>query len=289
MWFELILRDLKQDDVETVSEQLEEFGALSITFTDKTDTPIYEPELNTTPLWQKTVLTALFNDKALMLGAKGLVESEFSDLTIDTNEFEDKVWEREWLKSFKPMCFGERLWICPTHYEPPEPKAVNVMLDPGLAFGTGTHQTTALCLSFLDQTDVSNKVLCDYGTGSGILAIAALKLGAKQLYAVDIDPQAVTATIQNAKSNHVSLDSLSVGLVEEIELPLVDIMLANILASPLISLAPTLVSKVKPGGMLILSGLLETQIEEVSEAYKPLVKNINATLKDEWAMLEIKL
>lgn len=288
MWYELILRELKQADVERISEELEAFGALSITLTDKTDTPIYEPELNTTPLWHQTVLTALFNEEALMLGAKALVEAAVNDLTIETKQFEDKVWEREWLKSFKPMCFGERLWICPTHYAPPDPGAVNVMLDPGLAFGTGTHQTTALCLSFLDKTEVCNKVLCDYGTGSGILAIAALKLGAKQLYAVDIDPQAVTATLQNAKSNSVSMDKLKVGLVEEITIPMVDIMLANILATPLISLASTLVGKVKPGGTLVLSGLLEEQIEAVSNAYFPLVTKIESVLKDEWAMLVIQ-
>lgn len=289
MWFELILKDLKQEQVELVSEKLEALGSLSITFTDKTDMPIYEPELNTTPLWQQTVLTALFNDESLMLAAKKLVNSEFSDVIVDTKQFEDKVWEREWLKSFKPMCFGERLWICPTHYEPPEPQAINVMLDPGLAFGTGTHQTTALCLSFLDGADLDGKVLCDYGTGSGILAIAALKLGAKQLYAVDIDPQAVTATHQNALNNNVSLEQLKVGLVEDFEIPQVDIMLANILATPLVDLAPTLVSKVKPGGKLVLSGLLEEQIDAVSLAYEGLVKTIESTLKDEWAMLSMEV
>ena len=288
MWFELIVSELNQKRVYSLSEQLEALGALSITFTDKTDTPIYEPELNTTPLWQQTVLTALFNDESLMLAAKALVESVMTDVCVETKQFEDKVWEREWLKSFKPMCFGERLWICPTHYEPPAPSAVNVMLDPGLAFGTGTHQTTALCLSFLDKTDVTDKILCDYGTGSGILAIAALKLGAKHLYAVDIDPQAVTATKQNALSNNVSLDALSSGLVEEIDLPEVDIMLANILALPLIELAKTLCSKVKPGGALVLSGLLEEQVDDVSRAYEPFVSNIEVTLKDEWAMLYCK-
>jgi ribosomal protein L11 methyltransferase len=285
MWFELIIRNLQQDKVEPLSDQLEECGALSVTYTDKVDNPIFEPELNTTPLWQQTVITALFNDESLMNVARAVIESDASDSEIESRQFEDKVWEREWLKSFKPMCFGERLWVCPTHYEPPQPNAVNVMLDPGLAFGTGTHQTTALCLSYLDKTDVAEKVVCDYGTGSGILAIAALKLGAKRVYAVDIDPQAIIATKQNTLNNGLSLDCLIHGLVDDVTIPQVDLMLANILATPLIELAPVLSGLVKPNGELVLSGLLETQIEDVQQAYQPFFNTITVELKDEWAML----
>lgn len=286
MWFELIISDVKQENIESLSEQLEEFGALSVTYTDKVDTPIFEPELNTTPLWQQTVITALFNEEFLMATAKSVIEAEHPQISIQSHQFEDKVWEREWLKSFKPMCFGERLWVCPTHYEPPKPQATNVMLDPGLAFGTGTHQTTALCLSFLDKTDVAGLTICDYGTGSGILAIAALKLGAAHAYAVDIDPQAIIATKQNVLSNGLSLEKLSLGLVKEVDIPQVDIMLANILATPLIELAPILAGLVKSGGALVLSGLLEEQVLAVRETYEPYFKNIQVALKDEWAMLQ---
>lgn len=285
MWFELVISDVRQEVVEAISEQLEAFGALSVTYTDKVDDPILEPELNTTPLWQQTVITALFNDENLMATAKNVIVAKFSEVQIEDRSFEDKVWEREWLKSFKPMAFGERLWICPTYYDLPAPEAVNVMLDPGLAFGTGTHQTTALCLSYLDGTDVTDKVMCDYGTGSGILAIAALKLGAKHLYAVDIDPQAIIATEQNTSNNGLSFDSLTLGLVEEVTIPQVDIMLANILASPLIDLAPTLAAHVKSSGELVLSGLLEEQVAEVTQAYQLYFKTIEVTFKDEWAML----
>ena len=286
MWFELIITDVKQENIESLSEQLEEFGALSVTYTDKVDTPIFEPELNTTPLWQQTVITALFNEELLMTTAKSVIEAEHAQIGIQSRQFEDKVWEREWLKSFKPMCFGVRLWVCPTHYEPPQPQATNVMLDPGLAFGTGTHQTTALCLSFLDKTDATGLTVCDYGTGSGILAIAALKLGATHAYAVDIDPQAIIATKQNALSNGLLLENLSVGLVNEVSIPQVDIMLANILAAPLIKLAPTLAYLVKSEGTLVLSGLLAEQVDDVRGAYKPYFKTIHVVLKDEWAMLE---
>ena len=284
MWYQLVISELEQDKIEDISEHLESLGALSITYSDLQDNPIFEPALNTTPLWQQTVLTALFNDEDLMQTAKQLVNSSLPYTSITSHTLDDVVWEREWLKSFKPMCFGKRLWICPTHYEPPEPEAVNIMLDPGLAFGTGTHQTTALCLEFLDQADLTDKTICDYGTGSGILAISGLKLGARHAYAVDIDPQSVTATKQNAINNNISFDNLIVGLVEEVDIPKVDLMLANILAGPLVELAPTLVNKIKPGGELVISGLLDNQIEEVTSAYKDLVKTIEIRTKDEWVL-----
>lgn len=284
VWYQLNITNIAKDQLEAAAEQLEELGAVSITFTDQEDSPIYEPELNTTPLWQNTVLTALYQDEPLLTISHQWLAANFPQAIIRKEIVEDKVWEREWLKSFKPMSFGERLWICPSHCSPPEPNAVNVMLDPGLAFGTGTHPTTSLCLSFLDGAQLQDKTVCDYGTGSGILAISAIKLGAKVAHAVDIDPQAVIATKQNAKANHIPDQQLTVGLVGDIELQAFDVVVANILAGPLIELAPTLISHVKPGGKLVISGLLVEQLEEITEAYQPLVKTLSTQSLDEWAM-----
>lgn len=289
MWYQLNISELDKDSLTSISEQLEELGALSITFTDKQDTPIFEPELNSTPLWQQTVLTALYDEPDLMKASEQWLKSTWPQAKVAREQFEDKVWEREWLKSFKPMAFGKRLWICPTHYQPPQPDAVNIMLDPGLAFGTGTHQTTALCLSFLDGYSLNNQTVCDYGMGSGILAISALKLGAKHAYGVDIDPQAVIATRQNAQLNGIKESELIVGLVDEVEIPQVDLVMANILAGPLIELAPVLVSKVKAGGVLVLSGLLATQVAEISQAYQPYASSIDTQIKDEWALCHMKI
>lgn len=288
MWYQLNIYNLANEALEPLSELLEELGAVSISYTDNQDTPIYEPELNTTPLWQNTVLTALFNDQNLRQAAAGLLEQDFPGAKYDLEDIEDRLWEREWLKSFQPILFGKRLWVCPTHCEVPEPSAVNVMLDPGLAFGTGTHPTTALCLKFLDGLNLKEQIIADYGTGSGILAIAALKLGAIHAYAVDIDPQAVIATQQNAITNQLKLDKdLTVGLVDDIKLPQVDVLLANILAGPLMELAPKLVSLTKPGGTLILSGLLTEQLDEVCAKYRPLVQDIEHQHQDEWALVHM--
>ena len=170
---------------------------------------------------------------------------------------EDKDWVREWMDQFHPVQFGARLWICPSWLTPPEPTAINVMLDPGLAFGTGTHATTALCLEWLDSAPLSGKLVIDYGCGSGILGIAALKLGGNKTYAIDIDPQALLATRQNAEQNQITDQQLEVYYPQSCPLDMADILIANILAGPLASLAQTLNSLIRPGGLLALSGVLE--------------------------------
>ena len=190
------------------------------------------------------------------------------DFAYKVEQLEDKDWEREWMENFHPMKFGERLWICPSWREIPEPDAVNVMLDPGLAFGTGTHPTTALCLEWLEGLDLSGKTVIDFGCGSGILAIAAIKLGAEKVIGIDIDPQALQASRDNAERNGVA-DQLEVFLPQnQPEGLIADVVVANILAGPLRELAPIIKGLVKPNGDLAMSGVLDTQAEDVANHYR---------------------
>jgi len=200
-------------------------------------------------------------------------------------QLEDKDWVREWMEHFHPMQFGERLWICPSWREVPDPDAVNVLLDPGLAFGTGTHPTTALCLQWLDACDLQGKTLVDFGCGSGILAIAALKLGAARVIGIDIDPQAIQASRDNAERNGVA-DRLELYLPEEQPAGLqADILVANILAGPLRELAPLMNALVRPGGLLALSGVLESQAEELEQIYGQWFDMDLTAVREEWCRL----
>ncbi len=288
IWFELRVLGVSKESLDDLSDFLEQQGALSVTFADNEDEPIFEPELNTTPFWSETITTVIFNDRVERDECQLAVIESYPHAKLIASELEDKAWEREWLRDFKPTSFGRRLWICPIVCEPPDPGAVNIMLDPGLAFGTGTHPTTALCLSFLDGLDCEEKIVCDYGTGSGILAISALKLGAAHAYATDIDPQAITAIIDNAKRNAIDLSTLEAGLVDSIEVPQCDLVMANILAGPLVELAPKLISLVKPSGSLILSGILSEQLEEIIQAYTKLMTLERVEEKDEWQLVVLR-
>ncbi|CSC86596.1 50S ribosomal protein L11 methyltransferase [Vibrio cholerae] len=198
---------------------------------------------------------------------------------------EDKDWEREWMDNFHPMQFGRRLWICPSWREVPDPQAVNVMLDPGLAFGTGTHPTTALCLEWLDNLDLTGKTVIDFGCGSGILAIAAIKLGAAKVIGIDIDPQALLASKDNAARNGVE-DQIEVYLPKDQPEGLVaDVVVANILAGPLRELSPTIKGLLKPGGQLAMSGILDTQAESVAEFYRDDLELDPIAEKSEWCRI----
>ena len=189
------------------------------------------------------------------------------------------------MDDFRPMRFGERLWIVPTGYEPPDPIAINLLLDPGLAFGTGTHPTTALCLEWLDANPPVDASAIDYGCGSGVLAIAALRLGARHCIGVDLDPQALTATRDNAHRNGLPDEHLPVCLPRDLRTDPVDLVMANILSGPLVELAPALSGLVRPGGQLILSGLLEEQADAVTAAYSGSFRMAPSTLSDGWALL----
>lgn len=266
-------------------------GALAVTYADAEDQPLYEPERGTTPLWQNTIITGLFEadiDVTEMLATCAQVFAEthsepMPELNVEILENED--WTRKWIENFKPVKFGSRLWVCPNWCPPPEPEAINLKLDPGLAFGTGTHPTTALCLKWLDAAELQGKRVADYGCGSGILAIAALLLGAEQAVAVDNDPQALLATRSNAEQNGIAETQLDVFLPEDCPTAQVDIMLANILAEPLCFLKPTLCALLKPGGAIVLSGILDSQQHALIEHYSDLIEFAPSTVEAGWVRL----
>jgi len=282
-WLELKLA-LGDLDAERVEAALEEVGALSVTLEDGGDQPIYEPDADKPSLWSDTRLTALFPADTHMEPLLMRLTSELGLKTLPPHRIEpleDRDWAREWLKDFKPMCFGKRLWICPTAYTPPEPRAINLMLDPGLAFGTGTHATTALCLEWLDGAELDGALAVDYGCGSGILAIAAARLGAKTVWAVDNDPQALLASRDNAARNGVT-DALHICLPPAFPALKADVLLANILAGPLLSLEPLLAAHLRSGGRLVLSGILKTQEPDIRRAYEADFMGLETASKDDW-------
>ncbi|MEC9410676.1 MAG: 50S ribosomal protein L11 methyltransferase, partial [Pseudomonadota bacterium] len=248
--------------VSKVEDTLMECGSLSVTLKDDADQPILEPELGTTPVWDETCVIGLFEatrDPAELSAELNTVFSLKAKTELPRHKIEileDKDWVREWMDNYHPMQFGERLWVCPSWKEPPQKDAVNLMLDPGLAFGTGTHPTTSLCLKFLDREVEGGELVVDFGCGSGILGIAALLLGARHMAGTDIDPQALLATEDNANRNGISRDQYEIYLPENTPELQADIMVANILAGPLEQLAPTIAGLTRSGGKLALSGLL---------------------------------
>ena len=284
-WIQLILQTDKANN-DKAEQALLDAGALSVTLKDAEDKPVLEPLPGETPLWDEIILTGLFeadiNTESLMLQ----IDAQLGEKTsLKLEALEDKDWIRAWMDDYKPMQFGERLWVCPKHLPPPQADAVNLMLDPGLAFGTGTHPTTALCLEWLDSADTQNKQVLDFGCGSGVLAIAALLLGAKHCDATDIDPQAIMASKDNAIENHVAetLDCyLPADLPASQENGNYDIVLANILAGPLTELAEQLAGYCSPGGDIVLSGILETQSDKIIQAYSPWFDLDPVAVKDEW-------
>ncbi|HGE6044725.1 50S ribosomal protein L11 methyltransferase [Vibrio cholerae] len=287
-WIQIKL-NATNDNAEAIGDMLmEETGAVSVTFLDAKDTPVFEPLPGETRLWGDTDVVALYEadmDTSLILQqikASNMLAEGFAH---KVEQVEDKDWEREWMDNFHPMQFGRRLWICPSWREVPDPQAVNVMLDPGLAFGTGTHPTTALCLEWLDNLDLSGKTVIDFGCGSGILAIAAIKLGAAKVIGIDIDPQALLASKDNAARNGVE-DQIEVYLPKDQPEDLVaDVVVANILAGPLRELSPIIKGLLKPGGQLAMSGILDTQAESVAEFYRDDLELDPIAEKSEWCRI----
>lgn len=278
------------DRVEAVEDALLALGALSVTLADHRDLPILEPGVGETPLWPEVDLVALF-DEDTDTAAAGAALAELLGETareLPWEHLEDRAWEREWLQYFAPLRFGERFWVCPSGTASPAPDAIVMHLDPGLAFGTGTHQTTALCLEWLATHAIAGRGVIDYGCGSGILGVAALLLGAANVRAVDIDPQALTATRDNAARNGIDPAQLVVGEPALLERAApAGLLLANILAGPLIELAPRLAALVSPGGHAVLSGVLETQAEAVRAAYLPWFTHLATAQRDEWCRIEL--
>lgn len=285
-WLQIRLA-ISPEQAETYEDALLEVGAVSVTFMDAEDQPIFEPELNTTPLWTHTHLLALFEaetDADLALAhLRLLTNAELPEHSAEV--IEDQDWERSWMADFQPMRFGQRLWIVPSWHAAPEPGAVNLLLDPGLAFGTGTHPTTALCLEWLDGQDLKGCNVLDFGCGSGILAIAALLLGAELAVGTDIDVQALEASRDNAGRNGLAAERFPLYLPEDLPAEQADVLVANILAGPLVALAPQLTSLVKSGGRLALSGILAEQGEEVAAAYAQAFELDPIANRDGWVRI----
>ena len=287
-WIQLKL-NANADNAEALGDLLmEETGALSVTFLDAKDTPVFEPLPGETRLWGETDIMALYDAQADMdtvlavLNASPLLADNFIH---KVEQLEDKDWERAWMDNFKPIQFGERLWICPTWCEVPDDNAVNVMLDPGLAFGNGSHPTTALCLEWLDSLDLNGKTVIDFGCGSGILAIAAIKLGATRVIGIDIDPQALLASQDNAERNGVA-DQLHLYLPNDQPADLTaDVVVANILAGPLRELSDVIKGLIKPNGQLAMSGVLETQAEDVANHYRNRLNIDPIVEREEWCRI----
>ena len=255
---------------EFVDEILQACGASAVSFIDAEDDPVLEPAPGETPLWSNTVTLGLFPEKTDLQPVLDALRDQLPDtdtLQVSDELVEDQDWVRVWLKDCPPLKFGERLWVCPHEKRVDEPGSVTLLLDPGLAFGTGTHPSTALCLEWLATHDVSDQHVLDFGCGSGILAIAALLLGARHAVAYDIDPQAIQATRDNAVVNGVSDRLTTVDPERRVEPFPADLVLANILARPLIELAPQLSATIRSGGALVLAGLLDRQADEVRAAY----------------------
>jgi ribosomal protein L11 methyltransferase len=270
---------------EQLGDMLSANGAQAVSFFDAKDTPMYEPKPGEVMLWPDTEVVGLYDANHDMPAViKRLEKSKLlgKGFSHKIDQLEDKDWEREWMVNFHPMQFGQRLWICPSWRDVPDPNAVNVMLDPGLAFGTGTHPTTALCLTWLDGLALDNATVVDFGCGSGILGIAALKLGAQRVVGIDIDPQAIQASQDNANRN---------GVGEQIELYLpanqpklqADVVLANILAAPIRELRQVISAYCKPGGRLVLSGILDNQAQEINDLYSQEFDMDAIAIQGDWA------
>jgi len=269
---------------------LENLGALSITLGDAGDEPMLEPGPGETPLWSATRVTGLFTGDTDSDGLRAAFNQALArDISrhLTLERLEDENWERRWLEQFKPMRFGQRLWICPTGHKVDADKAVLVDLDPGLAFGTGTHPTTDLCLSWLDGADLAGKTVIDFGCGSGVLAIAALKLGAARAIGVDHDPQAIIASRDNARRNGVD-NRLSLYLSHQFPAQTADIVLANILANVLVDLRPQIAPLIAPGGELAMSGILAEQVDIVTRAYRGQLHFSPTHEKDGWVLLHAR-
>ena len=283
-WIQLKI-NTHAEHAEQIGDMLSANGAQAVTFVDAKDTPMYEPKPGEVMLWPDTQVVGLYDaeydmpkvisqlEKAKILG-KNFIHK--------LDQLEDKDWEREWMENFHPIRFGQRLWICPSWRDVPDPDAVNVMLDPGLAFGTGTHPTTSLCLQWLDSLDLAGKTVVDFGCGSGILGIAALKLGAEKVIGIDIDPQALLASQDNANRNDVG-DKIELYLPHEQPSLEADVVLANILAGPLRELRNVITDYCKAHGKLVLSGILANQADEINRLYsEDFVMEENA-IEGEWA------
>lgn len=287
-WLQLTI-EAARDDAQRLSEALEEAGAVSVSLEGADSEPLFETDWHDThPVWKQARVVALFEESAEVPAALAaamalLGRTDIPPHTIDT--LEDQDWVRAWMDRWQPMHFGGDLWVIPSWLTPPEPDATNLVLDPGMAFGTGTHATTALCLEWLANHPPYGRDVIDVGCGSGILAIAACLLGCTHAAAIDIDPQALSATRANAQRNGITPEQLTVTEPGALDAGGYAVILANILANPLIELAPRIAALTAPGGRLCLSGILESQCAAVRDAYAPWFDFAPPTVRESWARL----
>lgn len=285
-----------QAQVDFTETLLLSLGAVSVTLDDAEDQALLEPLPGETPLWNKVIVTGIYQqDDSEQIDVDSLVkfvQEQLPEAPVRFDELEDQAWERAWMDYYEPIQIADKFWIVPEWLEAPDAEATNIKLDPGLAFGTGNHASTFLCLQWLGSVDLKDKVVVDYGCGSGILGVAALLLGAKKVYATDIDPQAVLATQQNAELNGV-LDRLYVGLPEEFNAEFksqqADVLVANILAAPLMALAPEFAKLLKADGQFALAGVIEEQVADVSEVYQEFFDILNIEKREKnWCRISGK-
>lgn len=284
-WHQLTITT-NEKSVPKVAKHFSHLGAVSVTYLDAEDEPVYEPKIGETKIWTNTQVQALFELDVEPELVKMEMNRKFKTISEawEYEFIEDQPWERAWMEFYHPMKFANRLWVCPTDQEQREEGTVCLTLDPGLAFGTGTHPTTALCLEWLASNDLKDKIVIDYGCGSGILAVAAILLGAKEAHAIDIDPQALTATCDNALKNNVS-DKIHCYLPQDFTPFQADVVLANILAKPLIDLSQSIFALVVKNGDLVLSGILAEQADSVIEAYAEKIDFTPRVQQEDWIRL----
>jgi ribosomal protein L11 methyltransferase len=289
-WWQFSL-NCQASELESVENLMLELDALSISISDAGDEPIYEPLPGTTPLWRESILTATFDaetdhENLYQRIADALPDHLASGLRQHSLQNQD--WEQAYKQHFKPIQCAPGLWIVPSWSEPPEPQATVIVLDPGLAFGTGSHPTTALCLAWLAANKPEGMRVIDFGCGSGILAIAAIKLGATGVGAIDIDAQALSACEANVRANEIDPGQVRISTPETMETESVELLMANILAGPLVELAPRFAELVKPGGQILLSGILQSQLNDIQLAYQPWFAMAAPDHREDWVCISGK-
>ena len=276
--------EVKKSETDLVSEVLMGLGSVSITYSDALDDAIYEPPVGQTPLWDNVKVNALFSSEVNQKSIETSISDICNIVVIDTVTLKDRVWEEECQKDFPSMRFGKRLWVCPSWDTESilSNDSIVIHMDPGLAFGTGTHQTTSLCLEYLDSNPPKNLYVIDFGCGTGILAIAAAKFGAKSVIAIDNDPQAVLSSKENVAKNKCENTITTIHSINQGSDRKCDLLIANILANPLVELEPLFSDLVHTNGMLLLSGILKEQVDRVVKCYSINFSNIEVANKGEW-------
>ncbi len=283
-WVELTFLANAQD-ADYLSTLLNINGALAVTLQDAGDQPIYEPKLDELPVWESVLITGLYDEKNDIKKVIALTNAQFPELKYTIKPLQEQDWEQVWMQDFIPMQFGERLWVIPS-YQKHEASKYHVILDPGLAFGTGKHPTTELCLRWLDKNINGQEVVMDYGCGSGILGIAAIKLGAQKVFAVDHDHQAIIATRENAKNNQLSSNQIETFYPQQLtHNQRASILVANILANPLIELAEEFANRLTHKGRILLSGILREQTNQLLEAYDPWFEKTHIESQEDWVCI----